>query len=51
MEGAGSVSKNLYSQMELPKRRAAFLPDKANFCRNHWFIPRKFNTVWQKNHR
>jgi len=43
--------KHLYSQLKLPKPQAAFLPDKANFCRNHWFISKKFNALWQKNHR
>jgi len=41
-----TTPKNLYSQMEVPKQQAAFLPDKANFCGNHWFISRKFNAEW-----
>jgi len=37
--------------MELPKQRGIFLPGKAKFRGNHWFISRKFNAVWQKKRR
>jgi len=37
--------------MELPKQRRIFLPGKADFCRNHWFILKKFNAEWQKKRR
>jgi len=34
--------------MKMPEQRAVFLPDKANFRRNNWFISRKLTQVGGK---